>query len=304
MRDFFKIRPRKNNNCNPAIIAFTNFKGGVAKTTAAIHSAQYFAKSGYKVLLIDSDSQASTTTCFGYTPDEEIKESETLSNFFLGRINSFKSLIKKTYWNGLDLIPANLSIYSIELKLPVIFEKSISSGTPIQLHKLLHDGIQTIKNNYDIIIIDCPPAMSILNTNALYASNSLIIPVPPELPDVASMIQFFNMIYNTLEKFPDKEYNFIKILLTKHDSSITNHSIAEALRHLYGLHIMRAEMSMTQVIKKARAEMSTVYEVEKYKGSKKTLIRACQIIDEVNKEIEFLIKKNWDTEQQNNPSKQ
>ena len=109
MRDFFKIRPRKNNNCNPAIIAFTNFKGGVAKTTAAIHSAQYFAKSGYKVLLIDSDSQASTTTCFGYTPDEEIKESETLSNFFLGRINSFKSLIKKTYWNGLDLIPANLS---------------------------------------------------------------------------------------------------------------------------------------------------------------------------------------------------
>ena len=293
IRNYFKIRPSKGKKAVPAIIAFTNFKGGVAKTTSAIHSAQYFAKAGYKVLLIDCDSQASATSCFGYAPDEHIAKEETLVPFFLGEIKSLRTIIKKTYWDGLDLIPANLTLYSVELELPVVYNDSMLAGNHVQLHRILSDGIQSIQNDYDIIVIDCPPAMSILNTNALYAANGLVVPVPPELPDIASMIQFFGMIEGTLEKFPSKKYDFLRILITKHDGSATNNAISEALRHLYGMHVMRSELAITQVIKKARTEMCSIYELQTYKGSKQTLDRAIQIVDNVNKELELLIKSIW-----------
>ena len=201
--------PTDAHSGNPSVIAFTNFKGGVAKTTSAIHAAQYFAKSGYRVLLVDCDSQASATSCFGYAPDEDIAENETLTPYFLGSAKSLKPLIKKTYWDGLDLVPANLTLYAVELELPVIKQAAQKKGKSVQVHRLLSDAISTVKNDYDVVILDCPPAMSILNTNALYAANGIIVPVPPELPDIASMVQFFGMIEGALKMLPSKEYDFL-----------------------------------------------------------------------------------------------
>ena len=81
--------------------------------------------------------------------------------------------------------------------------------------------------------------------------------------------------------------------MTKHDGSISSHSITTILRQLYGQYVMRSEMANTQVIKKSRAEMVSIYEIEKYKGSKQTLKRAIQIVDDVNREIEQLIQATW-----------
>ena len=135
--------------------------------------------------------------------------------------------------------------------------------------------------------------MSILNTNALFAADGLIIPCPPELPDVASMFQFFEMIQDALKRYPEKEYSFAKVLMTKVDGSNTSSLVTKALRSVFGNHILRSEMLNTQVIKRARTEMQSVYEIDSYKGSKKTLERAIQIVDSVNKEIETLIKDSW-----------
>lgn len=293
IREHFKITPHKNPQVPPAIIAFTNFKGGVAKTTGAIHAAQYFARTGYKVLLIDADSQASTTSSFGYAPDEHIKEKQTLLSFFLGQNQSLKSIIMQTYWDNLDLIPANLKLYEIELELPTIRDRALNSGKTFNIHNILYGGLQQIYNIYDIVIIDCPPSMSILNTNALFAANSLIIPCPPELPDIASMIQFFGMIKGTIRKTNKSYFNFVRIMITKHDGNKAANSIVAMLRKIYGTHVMRAEMFNTQVIKRARAEMKSIYEIEKYHGSKQTLTRAVNIVDSVNKEIEEYIHDAW-----------
>ena len=285
LRKHFNTLPELKKE-TPTIIAISNFKGGVAKTTTAIHGAHYFALAGYKVLLIDLDSQGTTTSCFGYSPDDHINSQQTLLPFFLGKNNNFSSLIIPTHWDQLDLIPANLGLYNVELELPAMKYKAISQNEDFNLYDILDCGLKQIYSNYNIIIIDCPPTMSILNTTALFAANSLLIPCPPELPDVASMFQFIGMVKGVLEKFPEKEYNFTKILLTKHDGNKTSHNISAFLRKIFGTHIMRSEMLNTQVIKKARSEMMSIYEVSKYKGSQQTLKRALQIVNDIYKEIE------------------
>ena len=93
--------------------------GGVWKTTTAINAAHYFALKGYKVLFIDADSQGSGTQCFGYIPDNDIDDDSTLLPYLLGEITSLKPAIRSTYWDGLDLIPANLALYNAEFELPV-----------------------------------------------------------------------------------------------------------------------------------------------------------------------------------------
>lgn len=293
IREYFNVRPKKPNNVPPSIIAFANFKGGVAKTTNALHSAHFFSKKGYRVLLIDADSQASTTSSFGYAPDEHILDNETLLPIFLGKTNCIKKSIKKTYWSGLDLIPANLKLYEIELELPILRNKAANLGEIFYIYDILDLALKQVYELYDIIIIDCPPSMSILNTNALFASNTLIIPCLPQLPDIASMIQFFGMIKGTITKTKKNNYDLIRILIARNNGSKDSNTIVAILRKIYGRYIMRSEMLETQVIQKARLDMRSIYELSKYKGSKYTLNRAYQIMDDINKELEEEIHISW-----------
>ena len=293
IRDYFKTRPSKPKNGEAKVIAFTNFKGGVAKTTSSVHSAHYFARAGYKVLFIDADSQGSGTSSFGYAPDHHFSPDETLLPLFKNHNYDIKQLIKKTYWDGLDLIPANLALYNVEVTAPVIQSNLVKQGKIYSAHSVLANAIAKVKPLYDIIIIDCPPSMSYLNTNALFAADGLIIPCPPELPDVASMFQFFEMIKGTLKRYPEKTYSFVRILMTKLDGSDMSNLVTQTIRKVYTPYVMHAEMHNTQVIKKARANMKSVYEIEVYSGSKKTLDRALHIVDAVNKEIEMLVLNSW-----------
>jgi chromosome partitioning protein len=157
IRSFFNINPQKPPSAPPAIIAFTNFKGGVAKTTSAVHAAHFFAKSGYKTLIIDTDSQASATSAFGYAPDEHIHDNQTLLPFFLGKTANLRDSILTTYWDGLDLIPANLKLYEIELELPTIKDRAANKGKKFNIYDILDEGLTQIYDDYDVIIIDCPP---------------------------------------------------------------------------------------------------------------------------------------------------
>jgi chromosome partitioning protein len=101
------------------VIALCNFKGGAAKTTTAVHLSQYLALRGYRVLLIDLDSQASATGIFGFHPDEDLAEEDTLYGFMRPQGRSLAELARPTYIPGLDLVPANLGLYRVEFELPV-----------------------------------------------------------------------------------------------------------------------------------------------------------------------------------------
>lgn len=293
LRDHFGTRPSKPIDSDPAVIAVTNFKGGVWKTTTAINAAHYFALKGYRVLFIDADSQGSGTQCFGYIPDSDIDDSTTLLPFLLGEIDSLKPVIRPTYWAGLDLIPANLAVYNAEFDLPVQNLKAKNEGKPFFFYDILRKGINSIKNEYDIIILDCPPSMGMISINAIYASTSLLIPIPPSMLDFSSTIQFFGMLKDVFTLLPEKQYSFIRLLITKHEKSEKTKELIDTIRGIFGTFVLSSKMPNSEAIKKIGFDMLSVYEVEKYLGSKKTLDRIRLSADEVNSELEDLITRSW-----------
>ena len=297
LRDHFNTRPKRSPEDETCILAFANFKGGAAKTTSSVHAAQYFAKRGYRTLFIDCDSQASATQIFGYNPDEHVDRNETLLPYLLDEISSPKNVIRKTYWPGLDLIPANLSLYGAEFDLPVRAARAMAHNKGFKFHSILQDGINKIKENYDVIILDCPPSMGVISINAIYAANAFIIPVPPSMLDFASTIQFFAMLKEVLSQLPEKKYGFIRLLITKHDGHDSSNTLVETIRTLFGSFVMQNVMYTSEAIKKASSDLLTIYEIEKYHGSKSTYARALHFTDNVNQEIESAIRRTWESTQ-------
>ena len=101
----------------PLVIACQNFKGGVGKSTTCVNFAHYLALKGYRVLVIDTDSQATTTSMFGYLPDAEITEADTMLPFLDGEQKSLAYAVRPTYFPGIDLIPACLALYEAEIAI-------------------------------------------------------------------------------------------------------------------------------------------------------------------------------------------
>ncbi len=292
IRDYFGTRNQRAEQDETAIIAFANFKGGAAKTTTAVHSAMYFAKAGYKTLFVDCDSQASATQVFGYNPDEHIENDETLLPCLIEN-KPLSEIIRQTYWPGLDLIPANLALYGAEFSLPVMKARALSKNIQYDVHALLSTALEDVKERYDIIILDCPPSMGMISINAIYAANAFIIPVPPSMLDFASTIQFFAIVREVLSGFAPKEYAFVRMLITKHDGQDSNNTLVDTLRALYGKFMMRNMMYTSEAIRKASSDLLTLYEIEKYAGSKVTFDRAMNFTNNVNQEIEGLIHEMW-----------
>ena len=293
LRTYFGTKPCRPSSSDPAVIAVTNFKGGVWKTTTAINAAQFFALKGYRVLFVDADSQGSGTQCFGYIPDNDIGDNNTLLPFLLGESLNLSSVIRQTFWDGLDLIPANLALYNAEFELPVKNTRLQEEGKSFCFYDILRQGIESIKENYDIIIIDCPPSMGMISINSIYAATALLIPIPPSMLDFSSTVQFFGMLKDILTRLPQKEYSFLRLLITKKENSEKTKELVAAIRQLYGTYVQLAMMPNSEAIKKIGMDMLSIYEVEKYAGNKKTLDRIRQAADEVNLELEDLIKKYW-----------
>jgi chromosome partitioning protein len=294
LRDFFGTRPRRPEDTEPAIIGFVNFKGGAGKTTSAISASQYFAKKGYRVLIIDCDSQGSATQMLGYIPDENFEEQDTILHVLIDHDSDMKSRIKKTYWNGMDIIPANLSLYNAELVIPSQIENyAIKNGKPLSFHNRLHKSLKDIQNDYDIIILDCPPSMGTISINAIFSANALIIELPPVITDFASTVQFFKMVSEVMERLPNKIYAFTRILITKYNGRNTAEHLTKFLKAFLGQFVMSNHMIESEAITKGAANMQTLYEIDAFDGDKRTYERAIQQADRVNEEIESLIKTMW-----------
>lgn len=293
MREKFGTAPKKLSKDETSIIAFANFKGGAAKTTSSVICSQYLAKKGYRVLFIDCDSQGSASQIFGYLPGDGVDAEKTLKPYLLGEIESLSSVIKKTYWHQLDLIPANLSLYGAEFELPVRYIKSQSSGKKFDIYNILQIGLEPLKEDYDYIILDCPPSHAMLGINAIYAANSIVIPTPPGMIDLKSTIEFFDMLADTLSALPDKYYRFVRLMITQHDGRLSSNAIVDSLRQLYGNYVMTNMMYQSEVINKAATSMLTIYELTQYEGSKKTLDRVLLYADALHQELESIIKQTF-----------
>ncbi len=312
-RRHFGTLPRKPTCATPAIIATANYKGGATKTTTAINLIQNFALLGYRCLLIDSDPQGSSTTSFGLIPDYDLTENNTLYRLLTKETSSIKPLIRDTYWPNIDIIPANLSLYNVEFRLPIIHtmsqlkesipnlnqifsENNINGYSGIEnfeFYSVLANALHEVQNEYDIIVIDCPPSMGMLSINAIYAANGLVIPVIPSLPDYASTVQFFKMCEEIYQRIPEKEYAFVKIIVSKFEKSDNSETLKELIRHYYGAYVTEGVIPNSEVIKKVATKMLNLFEIKSYEGDKKTLSRIIEPTIATNDEVLQEIKRFW-----------
>lgn len=185
------------------IIAITNQKGGVGKTTTSVNLSAALAYLGKKVLLIDIDPQANATqgigidrSQLGYTVYDAITQEVPLKN-----------IIVHTDVDNLDAIPANIDLAGVELEL-----SQMKTGREQRLKKALRD----VKDDYDYVIIDCPPALGLLNTNALTAAHSVLIPVQCEYYALEGLTQLLNTILLTQNVF-NEDLTIEGVLLTMLD---------------------------------------------------------------------------------------
>src|SRR5580698_543577 len=117
-RAHFGTLPWRDPSVDPVlVVACQNFKGGVGKSTTCVNFAHYLALQGYRVLVIDADSQATTTSMFGYVPDADITEEQTVLPYLASDQASLAYGIRPTYFPGIDLIPACLALYEAEIAI-------------------------------------------------------------------------------------------------------------------------------------------------------------------------------------------
>ncbi|MBQ7141295.1 MAG: ParA family protein [Bacilli bacterium] len=168
------------------IISMVNQKGGVGKTTTSINLSASLGYLGKKVLLIDLDPQGNTTTGVGINKGDIDK---SIYDVLIGEA-SMKEVIVKSKFKNLHIVPATINLAGVDIELieKSRFESGFSKGE--QLKKKIHE----IRDNYDFILIDCPPSLGILTTNALTASDSVIIPVQCEFFALEGIMQLLNSI--------------------------------------------------------------------------------------------------------------
>jgi chromosome partitioning protein len=294
MRGVFGTRPYRSHEDPCCVVAVQNFKGGVGKSTVAVHLAQYLAIRGYRVALIDCDSQASATTLFGYVPDLDLSEDETLYPYLReGERASLDYALRKTHFDGLELIPANLRLFQSEYELAA----RMARGSGALLDRL-KQGIDSIANRFDVVVMDPPPALGAISLSVLRAANALVVPVPPTVMDFSSTAAFLSMLDETIEQLAERglapELQFLRFVASKVDEGKSmQKEMLNLMRTLFGHAMVRTPLKDSAEIDNATARLMTVYELEGPAASSQVRNRCLNYLDGVNSEIEISIRSMW-----------
>jgi len=288
--------PRRRGNEHCQVMAVVNFKGGSGKTTTAAHLAQYLALHGYRVLAVDLDPQASLTALHGYQPEYDIQPNQTM--YAAVRYDEerlpLKDVIRKTYFPGLDLIPGNLELMEYEHDTP----RALAERDAEPFFGRVAAALGTVADDYDVMVLDCPPQLGFLTLGALCAATGLLITVHPQMLDVMSMCQFLLMASDILRVVQtsggDLDYDFIRYVVTRFEpADAPQTQIVAFMRSLFRDRVLNSTMVKSTAISDAGLSKQTLYEVGRENFSKQTYDRAVESLDAVNGEIERLIEQAW-----------
>lgn len=327
-----EYRPYRPEGLDAKVLAVANFKGGVGKTSTCAHLAMSAALDGYKVLVIDLDSQGSMTSIMGGQVEDEWQtafpilardfaqhvvgenkvktargEPETPLDETLSEALevSPRNLIQSTHWPNIDLIGAQLNLYWAEFQVPVW--RMQARGWPLwdALTNGLSDG--GILQEYDLILLDTPPALGYLTINALAAADILIVPLGASFLEFDSTGRFFDMLYSTFASIEEGEnsqrrklgledvkfeWDAVRTLITRFDAAQQT-DLANVIQAYFGDLMTTFRQDMTAMVGQAGEQVNGIYEADYRDFNRDTYVRGRETFDRTWAEIKELIVGAW-----------
>ncbi len=291
LREHFGTLPHRKPGQKCIKVAVQSFKGGVSKSVTAVHLSQWLAIRGYRVLVVDFDPQASATSSFGYVPDNTFTEEHTIGPFLEGKTDDLRTQIISTYFPGIDLLPSCLPLYQVEFGIFFQVADADTAEERRDYYFQFKEALESVEENYDVIVMDSPPALSMVSINILVAADGIIVPTPPSLYDFSSTRQFFEMarkVITDIAQDYDKEYQFIKVMPAKVEKGKGKQmEFLEVMRDNFGSKLMNSFFASTSAIPNAASYFQTVYD------TKQKDKRVYPMLDAVFEEIEVELKKCW-----------
>jgi len=314
------------------IVAVANFKGGVGKTSTAAHLAMSAALDGYKVLVVDLDSQGSMTTIFGGQVEDEwqtvfpllarhfgthlqgenrarLERGDTPLPFDDVLSDAIKiktqDLIQNTHWPNIDLIGSQLNLYWAEFQIPVWRMQARSWKLWDALTEVLEaDGVL---DDYDIVFLDTPPALGYLTINGLAASDILLVPLGASFLEFDSTGRFFDMLYSTFQSIEEGEnmaaralgreelafeWDAVRTVVTRFDRSQQG-ELASLMQSYLGRTMSPSRQGFTALIGQAGEQVNGIYEADYRDFNRETYIRGRETFDETYAAFKKLLIGTW-----------
>lgn len=333
-----EYKPYKPAGARAKITAIANFKGGVGKTSTAAHLAMSAALDGYKVLVIDLDSQGSMTSILGGKVEDEwstvfpliakdfakaqvaenqVREAagtppapldETLEEAL--KITA-SDIIQNTHWPNIDLIGAQLNLYWAEFQIPVWRQSLRSWKLWDGLTNFLED--EGVLDEYDIVFLDTPPALGYLTINALAAADILLVPLGASFLEFDSTGRFFDMLYTTFASIEDGEnaanraaglpevrfeWDVVRAIITRFDASQQT-DLANVIQAYFGDFMNAYRQEYTALVGQAGEQVNGIYEADYRDFNRETYVRGRETFDRTYAEFkELLIGCWWRDEQE------
>ena len=327
-----EYRPYRPKGLPAKVVAVANFKGGVGKTSTAAHLAMSAALDGYKVLVVDLDSQGSMTSIMGgQVQDEwqtifpllardyavqvqaenrvraaaaepEIPMDETLTEALT---ISLKDVIQKTHWPNIDLVGAQLNLYWAEFQIPV-WRMALR-------HWALWDALSSALeaggalDEYDIILLDTPPALGYLTINALAAADIILVPLGASFLEFDSTGRFFDMLYSTFasieegenaarrrEGLPEMkfEWDVVRAIITRFDASQQT-DLANVIQAYFGDMTNTYRQEFTAMVGQAGESVNGIYEADYRDFNRETYTRGRETFDRTYAEFKEILLGAW-----------
>ena len=327
-----EYKPYRPEGLPAKMVAVANFKGGVGKTSTAAHLAMSAALDGYKVLVIDLDSQGSMTSIFGGKVADEWgtvfpllarhyathlrRENQArldrgeaphpLDDTLSEALNlTAKDVIQPTHWPNIDLIGAQLNLYWAEFQIPVWRMTARSWKLWDALSERLEaDGVL---DQYDIIFLDTPPALGYLTINGLAAADILLVPLGASFLEFDSTGRFFDMLHSTFASIEEGEniaaralgrdeisfeWDAVRAVLTRYDGA-QQAELAALMQAYLGRTLSLHRQDFTALIGQAGEQVNGIYEADYRDFNRETYVRGRETFDATYAAFKRLLLGVW-----------